>query len=69
MVKNALGTRYRDREISKDQYTDINRDVSRMLYDQVGDAESLADQTEREKWQQLAVDEVQKAVDAIRAQE
>lgn len=69
MVKTALGSRYREKEITKDQYTDINRDVSRLLYDRVRDAEGLADQTERDKWQQVAADEVQFAIDAIRAQE
>ncbi|GAB7348835.1 hypothetical protein MBLNU459_g7544t1 [Dothideomycetes sp. NU459] len=69
MVKAALGSRYREKEITKDQYTDINRDVSRLLYDKVGDAEGLADQAEREKWQQVALDEVQLAIDAIRSQQ
>lgn len=62
MVKLALGPRYRDKEISKDQYTDINRDISRKLYDMVGDASALADQAERERWQDTAEDEVKKAI-------
>lgn len=69
MVKTALGSRYREKEITKDQYTDINRDVSRLLYEKVGDAEGLADQIEREKWQQVAIDEVQLAIDVIRSEE
>lgn len=69
MVKAALGSRYRDQEVTKDQYTEINRDVSRMLYERVGDAEGLADQKEREKWQELAMDEVERAVQAIRSLE
>ena len=67
MVKLALGSRYRDKEITKDQYTDINRDVSRKLYDLVGDATGLADQLEREKWQSVADDEVKKAIIALSA--
>ena len=67
MVKLALGSRYRDKEITKDQYTDINRDVSRKLYDLVGDASHLADHDEREKWQKVAEDEVKKAIDALSA--
>ena len=62
MVKSALGSRYRTREITKDQYTDINRDVSRMLYDKIGDAGSLSTAEERDKWQNMAVEEVQKAI-------
>jgi hypothetical protein len=65
MVKSALNPRYRDKEISKDQYTDINRDISRKMYDMVGDVSALADQNEREKWQAVAEAEVKKAVDAL----
>nr|POE79711.1 phd and ring finger domain-containing protein [Quercus suber] len=65
MVKAALGPRYRDKTISKEQYTEINRDVSRKMYDLVGDAASLADQTERERFQGIADDEVSKAVLSI----
>lgn len=65
MVKLVLSPRYRDKEITKDQYTDINRDVSRKLYDLVGTATALADQMEREKWQGVAEDEVKKAITAL----
>ena len=65
MVKLALGSRYRDKEITKDQYTDINRDVSRKLYESVGDASALADQAERGRWQGVAHEEVRKAVAAL----
>jgi len=69
MVKAVLGPRYRGGEINKDQYTDINRDVSRMLYDKVGDAEGLANQDGREKWQEVASAEVERAIQTIRSQE
>jgi hypothetical protein len=65
MVKLALGTRYRDKEITKDQYTDINKNVSRKLYDLVKDASALAGQEQREKWQGVADEEVRKAVGAL----
>ncbi|GAB7339768.1 hypothetical protein MBLNU457_6325t1 [Dothideomycetes sp. NU457] len=68
MVKNALGPRYRDQEITKDQYTDINRDISHMLYDHVEDAKGLEDQSARDKLQEMANSEVEKAIEAIRAQ-
>ncbi|PNS15267.1 hypothetical protein CAC42_8268 [Sphaceloma murrayae] len=67
MVKNALGMRYRTKEISKDEYTDINRDVSRMLYEQIEDASDLADYDSRNRLQKLATDEVEKAVEALRS--
>lgn len=65
MVKLSLGARYREKEITKDQYTDINRDVSRKMYDLVGDASALAGQEERERWQNVANEEVQKAIAAL----
>ncbi|TKA61324.1 hypothetical protein B0A55_11331 [Friedmanniomyces simplex] len=65
MVKLALGPRYRDKEISKEQYTDINRDVSRKMYDLVGDASALTDQAERERWQDVAEDQVKKAISVL----
>ena len=69
MVKLSLGSRYRDKEITKEQYTDINRDVSRRLYDLVGSATALSDQAEREKWQGVADEEVNKAVVAVKDDE
>ncbi|KAK5137854.1 hypothetical protein LTR08_006623 [Meristemomyces frigidus] len=65
MVTLALGPRYREKEISKDQYTGINRDVSRKMYDLVRDASALADQAERERWQGIAEDEVRKAITTL----
>lgn len=69
MVKVALGPRYRDKVITKEEYTEINRVVSRKLYELVGSAEGLADSTEREKLQSIAEDEVRGAVEALRAAE
>jgi hypothetical protein len=62
MVKIALRPRYLDKTINKDQYTDINRDVSRKMYELVGDPSALADQGARERWQGMAAEEVRKAV-------
>jgi hypothetical protein len=68
MVKMALRPRYLDKTINKDQYTDINRDVSRKMYDLVGDVSQLADQGARERWQGMAAEEVQKAVTSLLAE-
>lgn len=67
MVKVSLKPRYVDKEIDKDQYTDINKSVSRKLYDLVRNATALADQAERERLQGVANDEVEKAVAAFRS--
>lgn len=68
MVKAALKPMYLKQEVSKDEYTDINMNISRMMYDRVGDAANLADQMTREKWQQIASDEVEKAVKGLKAE-
>ncbi|KAF1961669.1 hypothetical protein CC80DRAFT_488116 [Byssothecium circinans] len=64
MVTAVLKPFYRNKEISKDTYTVINRDVSRLLYERVGDAgaDALASQSTREKWQKMAGDAVDNAV-------
>ncbi|KAF1344478.1 hypothetical protein BDV97DRAFT_372882 [Delphinella strobiligena] len=69
MVKAVLRPLFNADQIDKDQYTDINRDVSRLMYKKVGDAEALADQAERDKWQQFAHDEVERVVETIRSQQ
>lgn len=69
MVTVVLKPLYVKKEISKSEYTDINRDVSRLMYDRVGDAgaEALADSETRDKWQKMATDEVEDAVKVLRA--
>lgn len=69
MVTVALKPRYLKKEVTKDEYTNINRDVSRLLYDKVGTsgAAALADHETREKWQKLAESEVEAAVKALRS--
>ncbi|KAF2456373.1 hypothetical protein BDY21DRAFT_305402 [Lineolata rhizophorae] len=64
MVKTALKPLYQKKEVDKDEYTDVCRDVSRKLYEKVGEVGSgaLADAREREKWQRTANGEVESAV-------
>lgn len=67
LVSAALKPHYTDQKISKDEYTIINRDISRMLYDKIGDLERL-DVDGKAKWEKVAGEEVNKAVGALRAQ-
>lgn len=69
MVTAVLKPRYVKKDVTKEEYTDINRDVSRLLYDKVGDAgaAALVDQDTREKWQRMASDEVDGAIKALRS--
>ena len=67
MVTSVLKPLYVKKEVSKDDYTDINRDVSRLLYDRVAEAgaDALASQEARDKWQKMAHDEVDNAVKGL----
>ncbi|KAL9122604.1 MAG: hypothetical protein Q9187_000836 [Circinaria calcarea] len=65
MVKDALKIPYHNMLLSKEEYTDINRNVSRMLYDKIGDSQNLNGDA-RESWQRMANDEVERAVRALR---
>lgn len=64
MVAAALKPYYKSNAVNKDQYTHINRDISHMLYDTVGDQERITDDN-REKWVKIATDEVAKAVKTL----
>ena len=64
LVKDALKSPYRNNQLSKDQYTEINRNVSRMLYDKVGDEGNLNDDT-NETWKRMASEEVARAVQSL----
>ena len=66
LVSAALKPHYTDQKISRDQYTAINKNISRMLYDKIGDFEML-DDTDRSRWEKVAGDEVQKALGAMKA--
>ena len=66
MVSTALTPHYQSNTVSKDQYTDINRNVSRFLYEKVGDAGSVNGET-RKTWERLASDEVAKAIESLKA--
>lgn len=64
LVGSALKPHYRTKVVSKDEYTDINRTVSRKLYERVGDGESLEGET-KAKLERAANENVQKAVDGL----
>lgn len=66
MVKAVLKPRYRKEEINADQYTDVNRDVSRMLYDRIGESSVLTDPEERERFERLAAEQVENAINAVK---
>ena len=65
MVKDALARPWGKHRVSKEEYTDINRTVSRMLYDMIGDLDSLQDAGKRREWEGLEREEVEKAVKAL----
>jgi len=66
MVTSALKPHYHNNTVSKDQYTDINRNVSRMLYDKAGETGSIEGEA-RETYERLASEEVSRAVKSLKA--
>lgn len=64
MVSSALKPYYQKKTISKDEYTTINRDISRKLYEQIVDFEALGVEG-RATWEKIAGDEVERAVAKI----
>lgn len=65
MVSAALKPYYKSNTISKDQYTGINRNISRMIYERVGDTGSVNGDA-KESWERLASNEVAKAVESLK---
>ncbi|KAJ5256952.1 hypothetical protein N7478_013056 [Penicillium angulare] len=64
MVGSSLKPHYRAKTVSKEQYTEINRTISRKLYERVGSVESINLQA-RLALEQVAKCEVQDAVDSL----
>ncbi|RHZ73843.1 hypothetical protein CDV55_107453 [Aspergillus turcosus] len=68
LVGGALKPYYRSKVVSKDQYTDINRTISRMLYERAGNAQSLDTET-KNSFGKIAAEEVKKVIDGLRAKD
>lgn len=67
IVRTALEPYYREpARITKEQYVNINRLVSRMLYEKIPDPDTL-DEKEKCAWEKVATAEVTKAVEALSA--
>jgi hypothetical protein len=64
MVGNSLKPHYRAKMVTKEQYTEINRTISRKLYERIGSVESLNLQS-RLDLEQVAKREVQRTVDSL----
>jgi hypothetical protein len=64
IVKSALAPHWKSAEITKEQYADINRDVSRKLYDIIADCNRPQEQ---DKWEKIATHEVATAVKSLTA--
>jgi hypothetical protein len=62
MVAAALQPIYHRKEVDKENFTLINKSVSRMLYNRIWESGGLLDQASKERWQKVAAEEVNKAV-------
>ncbi|KAI9760975.1 MAG: 60S ribosomal protein L43 [Chaenotheca gracillima] len=66
LVKSSLRPFHQLHGLSKEHYTVVNRDVSRMLYSRVGDTD-ISDADSRATWQKIADSAVAKAVAELEA--
>jgi hypothetical protein len=64
VIKEALKPHYKSGSITADQYTIINRDLSRRLYKEVPE-ESLSEETRRH-CEKIANNEVAKAISELK---
>jgi len=64
IVKSALAPHWKSAKITKEQYADINRDVSRKLYEVVAE-HNISDEKEKHKWERIATIEVETAVKSL----
>ena len=64
IVKSALTPHWRSGKLTKDQYSEINRSVSRKMYDIVGGRYSH-DERDQCAWQKIAAGEVATAIRAL----
>ena len=64
MVSAALRPHYQRRDISRAEYTMINRDISRQLYDRIDNFEALGIEG-RAKWERMAGEEVDRAISQL----
>ncbi|TVY47455.1 PHD and RING finger domain-containing protein [Lachnellula occidentalis] len=62
IVKSVLAPHWKSQRITKEQYADINREVSRKLYEIVADRGVAED---KERWEKIATSEVATAVDGL----
>ncbi|KAE8349988.1 hypothetical protein BDV28DRAFT_140051 [Aspergillus coremiiformis] len=65
LVGAALKPYYHSKLVSKDEYTDINRNISRMFYEQVGDIETIGADA-RTDLEIAAKEQVIKAIDTLK---
>jgi hypothetical protein len=66
IVKSALAPHWKAAEITKEQYADINRDISRKLYEIVADR-NITDEKSRCTLEKMATAEVALAVKTLTA--
>jgi hypothetical protein len=62
----ALKPHWHAQELTSEQYSNINRDVSRKLYEEMRDPASL-DEEARKSWENIAAKEVARAVAETKA--
>ena len=64
LVKGALAPHWKAAKITSEQYADINRDVSRKLYEEIGECTTI---DEHDRWERMAAHGVESALKAMKA--
>ena len=66
LVRGVLESQWTKQFINRDQFTEVNRDVSRKLYEMVGNGDDLTQPEKRQMWVDVAAKEVRNALQVLK---
>jgi len=66
IVRSALKPHWKSSELTAEQFSTINRDISRKLYEGVADGTAIDDEARR-TWKKIARKEVTRALSELKA--
>ncbi|KAK4137132.1 hypothetical protein BT67DRAFT_370760 [Trichocladium antarcticum] len=66
VVRNALKPHFQSRQLTKEQFMSINRDISHMIYEEVQDPKAVDEDT-KHGWEKTALKEVERAIASLEA--
>lgn len=66
VVRNALKPHYQSKQLTKEQFMSINRDISHKIYEEVKDPKAVNEDT-KQGWEKTATKEVERAIASLEA--